>query len=683
MLGPYLISSYLAALGLVSLWLPIASAGYLSVSMSPATQCGISTVQWSGDDGPYHLLLTPTEFKQHGYNVWIESIPAGSNSYNLTIRQPAGLQYMLTMWGASGITFAATTDVLTVGASPTNNASCFLSDQAILDLYSFAFTMNTTNDDDYPPQCSTVSFSWPSSLESNVTSDAPVNVTKRDAVGEVTTAVGNTHDLAIDDIVLNQLDASSSDHKGNTTHPPTMFGIIPLGNSFSIPITFNRTSKYAKYLPDSSLSDQPTTRTRQGLTYLDWTVDMAKGTRFILVAGIGSAEKWASGGSTAMLTVGQGSTGCVGSERNGGGAAPSVTASGSPTQEPTPGQDNSGAHSSSNPLVRTVVAVVCSVIGTLVLVGLIFLCRRARNRRAAAHEGSHGKGNAPFGLFTGRNGQQAAKTVDSSPSGTDAPLDLVGSRDGHGQMTPLVLDERHHTGSPSTSPVDYRDPFRDSNKQPFLGGPSRSSTMDGFNTSSPISPARDRENFHTPGLGRNGSQDLLLPLGGSVGMLPDLPQLSTIDLGTGFGSGSGAGTMLGGGVSTWQSSSRGGGAGPLVLHNGSARDDRSDEDGEGTDMSDLKRDTLAHFGGSATSSLPPGAGAPSIMTTSTGRRRRNQTQPGATELEYMVHRDAGRVVPPQRSETATTVLELPPRYEELRWTEEETREREERERQTR
>lgn len=53
---------------------------------------------------------------------------------------------------------------------------------------------------------------------------------------------------------------------------------------------------------------------------------MAKGTRFILVAGIGSAEQWASGGSSRMFTVGQGTTGCVGSESDGNGA-PSVTGS--------------------------------------------------------------------------------------------------------------------------------------------------------------------------------------------------------------------------------------------------------------------------------------------------------------------------------------------------------------------
>lgn len=86
------------------------------------------TNRWSGDDGPYHLLLTPTQHQQHGYNVsiitviastmaayvqvWLPSLPNGTSSYNLTIRQPAGLQFVLTMWGASGISNAGTTDIL-------------------------------------------------------------------------------------------------------------------------------------------------------------------------------------------------------------------------------------------------------------------------------------------------------------------------------------------------------------------------------------------------------------------------------------------------------------------------------------------------------------------------------------------------------------------------------------------
>jgi hypothetical protein len=119
----------------------------------------------------------------------------------------------------------------------------------------------------------------------------------------------------------NDTSPSTSSDRGNTTNPPTMFGLIPLGNSFSIPITYPANSSFADSLPESSISSQPTTYTNQGVTYLNWTLPLAKGTRFLLVAGIGSAEQWASGGSSRLMTVGQGDESCLGT-----GDGPSVTA---------------------------------------------------------------------------------------------------------------------------------------------------------------------------------------------------------------------------------------------------------------------------------------------------------------------------------------------------------------------
>jgi hypothetical protein len=161
---------------------------------------------------------------------------------------------------------------------------------------------------------------WPTSLESNV-SNTIVQQANAFAAGS---EVYGDEDGAPD---IYQLDVSSGGDTGNTTSPPTMFGIIPLGNSFSIPITFDPDSKIGKHLPASALSDSPTTWTKQGVTHLNWTVDLARGTRFVLVAGVGSDMQWASGGSSKMMTVGQGNTACVGFSQA-GDAAPSVTASG-------------------------------------------------------------------------------------------------------------------------------------------------------------------------------------------------------------------------------------------------------------------------------------------------------------------------------------------------------------------
>jgi hypothetical protein len=206
---------------------------------------------------------------------------------------------------------------LTTGvAKPANatNATCFLSDDQILSLYTFSFNISDTSGM-YPPECSNLSMTWPSSLENGVQSGRrdftlPKHVLQARQSGPVAD------------------NPSSSDRKhGNTTNPPSMFGIIPMGNSFSIPVTYS--GSYADRLPSSAISDKPTTWTQQGVTHLNWTIGLSKGTRFILVAGIGDEKQWASGGSSKMLTVGQGGTGCYGFSDNGGVTTdvPSITGS--------------------------------------------------------------------------------------------------------------------------------------------------------------------------------------------------------------------------------------------------------------------------------------------------------------------------------------------------------------------
>ncbi|WVO17583.1 hypothetical protein L204_105280 [Cryptococcus depauperatus] len=687
-----------------SLWQSV-RAEYLSVNMTSATQCGISTVRWEGDDGPYHLLLTPTDIKEHGYNVWIESIPAGTNSYNLTVRQPAGLQFLLTMWGASGISSAGTTDVMTVGASNKGDSSCFLSDDQILSLYSFSFNLSAVNDNNYPPQCSNISLSWPTSLESNVTSDI-----KRNA------AVGDEIELNMKE--FEEMATSSSDHSGNTTKPPTMFGIIPLGNSFSIPITFDKDSKFAKYLPETSLSDNPTTFISYGTTYLNWTVNMAKGTRFILVAGIGSEEEWASGGSSKMFTVGQGSLSCVGNKNNGNGA-PSVTASNTAPTNTNPAQDQSATpFRSSNGLFRTIVAVVCSIVGTLVIVGAIFYYCRLKNHHATGTalvmNGSNGNGRVakknPFNIF-GINRIAPVPTKRGSTS--ENQLDLIPSRESrrnHEQereISPLVSYNQPIVNSPSvSSPLGALNPFRDSEVigPNFVLSPqttSRSTTFDsGFaglgageaygevgsrRTSlghkagaEAGSGANERREGVDNGTPRHSSMDALLPDGATSGIIcahDPHPALRHRDSGT--YTKAGAERAVGRYYSTTEHpippTRR---VGPLVLHGPTSLDvDSSTDDdqdgqrqtsgeGQNEEAVDLKRETLAISQRRRLAGPISGAPGP-------GRCRRVPQQ-HAPEPEYMIHRDAGRIVAPERP----NVFELPPRYEEVNWTEEERRARE-------
>lgn len=179
--------------------------------------------------------------------------------------------------------------------------------------------------------------SWPTSLEQSVLG----TVRRRDftaASPDILTIDGPDQDIVerslypprslVDSPALlrrqnSESNPSSSSDKGNTTNPPTMFGLIPLGNSFSLPITYAANSSFADSLPESSISSEPTTYTSQGVTYLNWTLPLAKGTRFILVAGIGSAEQWASGGSSRLMTVAQGNELCLSQNQDDG---PSVTA---------------------------------------------------------------------------------------------------------------------------------------------------------------------------------------------------------------------------------------------------------------------------------------------------------------------------------------------------------------------
>lgn len=202
---------------------------------------------------------------------------------------------------------------MTAVGRPVNatNATCFLSDAQMLALYTFSFNISDSSGQ-YPPECSNLSMAWPSSLDTGIQGSArnfvdlpvelPVDVPK----GLAPRQAASTEQPA----PVATSPSSSDRTSGNTTKPPTMFGIIPLGNSFSIPITYPDT--YAYRLPASVISNNPTTWTQRGVTYLNWTIGLSKGTRFILVAGIADDKQWASGGSSQMMTVGQGDLSCYG-----------------------------------------------------------------------------------------------------------------------------------------------------------------------------------------------------------------------------------------------------------------------------------------------------------------------------------------------------------------------------------
>lgn len=529
--------------------------------------------------------------------------------------------------------------MLTAAVQPSTDTSCFLSDQTIHGLYTFAFNMSNSynGDNHFPPQCSNLSMSWPTSLESPILdvrelggqakamyTDAlpppPARFKKRapQVPNPTSTVDGDT--------------SSSNKTSGNTTVPPTMFGIIPLGNSFSIPITYPRNSKFASTLPPESLSDHPTTWTSKGVTHMNLTVSLAKGTRFIIVAGIGSQEQWASGGSSEMLTVGQGSFDCL---NHGDGTIPTITATSTsgritrPTASPSQGVGVGKKQDGMN-WKNILLACVFTVLGTLVLVTLLFCCCRVRKQRKKARQaGAPAPGIlavASYGKL-GKNYPSGAKRYNGHGSySTDLQLDLIGARDrDDASDSPSSRSGRPPLSRPGTDYVvdspTYRDsPLRASgySQTTFT---SRSPTDDAPHpfyaqqrTSSPVTTGDERT---YSGDNSRQSSDLI-----------------------------GRNTSLDGTHSQPPPQSR-----RLQLHDPSQLEERRGSD----DITDLKRETLALL-------HQPGAAPPSPRSRSGPSRRR-------TEDTYVIHQDGGRVaMAPQPGR----VLELPPRYEELNWEEADT-----------
>ena len=540
-----------------------------------------------------------------------------------------------------------------VGASD----SCFLSDAAILALYSFSF--NITDDGmDLAPQCSNLTLSWPTSLEQNVTGFVPASNASD------STAAPASSDDADDN---SDETPSSSRHNGNTTYPPSLFGVIPLGTSFSIPITYDQDLPFASSLPPASLSDTPTTWTSQGVTSVNWTVEMARGTRFILVAGIGSNSQWASGGSSQLMTVGQGTTGCL---ANNQGDVPSITATGTSTSDPTSTNlpVNGGTPQHSSNLARTVIASVVSVLGTLIIVGLLVVCCRYRRRRKERlNRGS----SSPEGL-TKKLGRSSTQSPITGPSET---INLTPFSDSTRSRDTVPVYDEPRLGSYPSSPVHDRrqqTPSVSFPSQQAQAGPSRpllrldtpatpirefepgTYTTTSGTYSSPISPIGTSE-LHGTGTFEssqtallNKARDLYSPASPiRTSVPPPLPERR--------------------GTTPRSLYPR---QGTLHLHDQPTRIDAQENESEEDDrdhpqhhqLEDLKVETIAALDHSSepqrdqSSSVPRGE-----------RRRRRRRADDDTEMEYVVHRDAGRVAGSNEGTTTTRRVELPPRYEELDW----------------
>ena len=492
-----------------------------------------------------------------------------------------------------------------------------------------------------------MTISWPTSLDNATVTGtterrSTIDADKSVDSGETSFAPDLYSDGVLEnDHLFTERAKSTSENSGNTTFPPSLFGVIPLGNSFNITVTYDKKSKYASSLPASSVSDDPTTWTRHGVTYLNWTIPMAKGTRFILVAGMSKDEQWASGGSSMLYTVGQGDSSCS----DGTSPAPSVTAT-TDEDAPTSGSgsgngDKGGSHHGGNDsgTLRTALASVFSVLGTLVVVGAIWLCCRSRRKRRSAKN--------PTGKT--KEGFASAASLSKQGAGgeTDAPHE--------GQYRMDLLDNGTATRSDTDTAVrtlDYDHPHS-SQGNTMTSSPTEYHSMSGGPGSYPIQ--------HSPVdfAGSTGSRGTSSRQQSSRAMSTD-PLLSG-DLSSPSSSANHSWVPLP--LGSMPSSAHR----SLVLHNGDATNSSTLSEGQEDDgdMPDLKRETLAMSGpGSSMQSSPTTTGVSAAAPRA--RRRRDE------ELEYLVHRDAGRVYRPTREERR--VLELPPRYEELNWEQEQAAE---------
>lgn len=342
--------------------------------------------------------------------------------------------------------------------------------------------------------------------------------------------------------------------------------------------------------------------------------------------------------------------------------------------------------------------------GTLLIVGLLYIIRRVRRRRreAAARAVTFPSGKTgriePF--------DPALRSGDLSPA-LDTQLDLIASRSRDDRtlrrlvLDPGVLGERDrdtlagdaNDGLPS--PASSSDPFRSPQETyayPFSGG-SQGHGQDAYVESpGPISPTRGQVPFGsglagTPNImGRQPSAEALLAGHG----LPYFSNTNTNTTNSTSRDQSSPSSPVSGFGSTYPSlSSRG----RLALHDAfnSTIDDAGTYE-EDIDMPDLKRDTLAYLdrdptaasatasasrtgmgpssrlrGASADQLGPAGQRGPGTMRYGQSgmgmgnipgerRRRRTEMDGFGGETEYVLHRDAGRAV-----------MELPPRYDEVNW----------------
>ncbi|WVQ75464.1 hypothetical protein IAR50_005089 [Cryptococcus sp. DSM 104548] len=364
-----------------------------SFSTSTPTQCSNLTVQWTGGTAPFYLLFVPVEEVTSGHieNITIPDGLTSPYSYSFTLDQPSGLDFVLAMSDSTGFGSGGSTSVLTVGSS--DNTSCLPS---TIDA-DFYFSLNP---DSNPSSCSTMSISWPS----------------------------------------------------NTTDPTNLYGIVPHGSAWRIPIDESGTS-------------------------YDWTVDIASGTQFLLL--MSDAGQYQTGGSTDLYTVQSGSTDCLDVDSPSsvaGGTTSTSSASASTASVSGVGGSSSGGGSGgsgdlsggSSSHTGAIVGGTLGGVACLVLLGLLaFFCLRRQARRKPDNEGLSAK---PYSVTHEK--AKRRRTVDLGADGGEGEAERE-ERDVGGevyQLSPFRYPSPPDAaaGPGAASVTDAARPTQEGKIQPFV-----------------------------------------------------------------------------------------------------------------------------------------------------------------------------------------------------------------------
>lgn len=278
--------------------------------------------------------------------------------------------------------------------------------------------------------------------------------------------------------------------------------------------------------------------------------------------------------------------------------------------------------STKNYTIKVVLACVLSVLGTLLVVGILFFCCRLRRRRKESPSKT-----GSLKVLT-REGASKYNSQDSDGFGyADMPLDLIASRNGGHVQSPILTNTR---GLPMDSPSTMTPTDGESNHALLNRAPPGGSTRDpdGGTYTTDLS-SRDNYPPYRNVMNRQQSTDPLLR----------------------------SGTMSPVGTGTYPTVST---HRPLTLHD---RTMGLPQENDEEDVPDLKRETLAYLGDGPSSSNQQDQ-AQAGRAPAPRRRRRPES---GEEMEYVVHRDAGRIRNNEQNARQPRVLELPPRYEELNW----------------